>query len=438
MVQDAISAVGQGYESASEFFNPKDKKRKAEGSSSDQPIKKRIINRKQFNTMGKLARSKRAKRRKPLKKRQPRKRSKRIKRKSRRNFAASGSIKKSEYGGNIEDSQCVYLGVTSSPYEEVYTSLWRSIVKCLFKLAGQDFDNFSSSYGFVNTIRIEYYKGETNIGGVLTVGRSPTDPYASLADVLGDRWKDTIVVDSARYTITAIKLYRGDPTIPAQAYLVHMATINARHLKVQFNCTNEMTLQNRTLAGNAVTADSDDNVITNISNNPLHGKVYFGTGNYVQVKQSRYDQQKPNFVADPIKGIFLVEATASVTGVAMLKKPPSASTFLGIKSTVKCSIQPGEMKRIVAKGTHTYNINVMLDKYQKQMLNALPDEKRSIFFGNTTFIGLEKLLNSRSGENAVQVAWESNLVVKGGYIYRPKTETSAILNVNDTEVLPPS
>lgn len=332
-------------------------------------------------------------------------------------YAVYGVHHVEERRGVQTDSQCVYVGHSIASFQ-VGIDVCRAIVRALWKKAGVDISDFAlavpmsatNSY----TLSFSYLKDVTSTGSwssqpiTITLGTS----FAQLAQNLYDNF--VVLMTDASPTVEgpwqALKIYEFNLSNGVgSAYEQIMARIPASAMTVEIDFKSLLTVQNHTLA--AAGADVQDELTTNIENNPLKGKLYksmkMSNGLTCKFKPNATTTGFRNMIADIETGMIL-ESGASL-GHSMYYKPPDPFYFNSTKA-VNINLAPGAIKTDTIKFKRT----ITLDRFFQLFGNAMwrrtnqvaPFNQTWVPFGLAHVVGCEKALDSGSSEANIRVAYE--------------------------------
>lgn len=337
-------------------------------------------------------------------------------------YAKYGSIKKVEHGGVYNDSECVYIGHSTFAHEQVIPGVCRAIVRELVKQMGQDFVGWEDTIKTAVTqlqLSYRYYLGPTDnsltqVNVAVTANMSMFD----LAQALYTSWN--LIFGTTTHYIQDIWINE------VAGSLQTMATIRAFQFDLDILCVSTLSLQNRTLAGTG--AGENDQEMTDISNNPLVGKMYEGryTG-FIPDYRENLELNYTGYTSNPQTGLILAKASQSL--IAQTKKPPPAWFFHNCKKTAKAVLAPGIIRTNTIRKRQKMSLHSFLGRMARQ-IGAAQNTNIVNYMGNSTMFGLEKALNSRATEADISVAYELNQKFCIAGNYRKMTATVPILEIN--------
>lgn len=322
---------------------------------------------------------------------------------------------KTESGGTVSDPHAVYVGI-ATPYDQVTLGLCRCIVKELFRQAGDDFLDFDQ-YPFTGTnatdyrIYFAYYAGYTD--DVLTeynvdIDQPNITTYADIAVKIRNDWGIRFNDASTAPIWHIIKLF----VLDNDTLSTPIGTINCGSFSFGVKDKGTLAIQNRTLSGST---DEDKDLVTNVSNNPIYGKSYFGTKNHNGfVPVIRLPGSNTMYLIGG-KDYGIISGTYTQGGDAY-KKPPRGYTFLATREAKAIRVNPGNIKKSVVYFSWYGTMN----KYFLLMHRYISDSATNfrVPFGRASMVGFEKMLDSRVDEPDVSVGFEANHVLTFNYIYK--------------------
>lgn len=321
-----------------------------------------------------------------------------------------GSVEKYEYGGRVNDAQCIYIG-HSIASKRVIGSAFRAVVKHLFVLRGDDVKDWNALVQNSGNLKLEYTYVIDEGGAAVTANSAI--PLAGLTYTqVSENWQNDLVPfmtgDPFRdFDITFVQLYEdlGAGTI------IPRSSIFLTNYDLRFNFDSKLKIQNITAAGADDSAD-------NINANPLVGRMY--SRNKSQMNGFETTVNSPiansNFVANKDTGIF-TNGSSGPNGTH-LKKPPPAWMF-NCKSQTPLVLAPGHIKwsHIQFKQKMTWKTFFKKFKMMIQAKLLVTTNQIKINFGFAEMFALEKLVDDRTEVNNVNVAWEVSAVYGcNGYI----------------------
>lgn len=340
-------------------------------------------------------------------------------------YNVKGSVIKIENGGvhDVSTINANYIG-HSIATNQVWRSVTRAIVKALYIQAGITFTNWNDGApysGKIGTYYVSNPSSATSISGFETTVTSG-DTYIAIADALLASWRSAF---SGSIYHEFVRFYLTDES---NTVSVQVAQIMAKHFYIDFSMSSRLAVQNRTLS------QSGDDVDTDITNNPLIGKVYGVTkhwANYIEPNDRTSGDMVGKFVADANNGTLLIKS--SDTNSLQMKKPPPA-WFFGMKKETKIVCKPGE----ILNNYLTFKANMSLNTFAKKLMVTIADSStKNSEFGTVQMFGLEKLLDSQrtSGSGTtISLGYEINQTYSASGIYKKYVPSSPILEIGTTQV----
>lgn len=362
-------------------------------------------------------------------------------------YRSFGSLKKSEFGGVVNSSpfgterRVQYLGHSTMNRDEISASVARAVVRKLAMMAKLQFQSWTDviaagTGGY--KIRLRYYPSlqSTVVTTVTTPAQGGLASWQSFADAF-----ETLMVGMATGNAdipeaVEIQLMRenplgaGDP-IDDRA----IASLNAKDLKLHLYMTSAMRIQNRTLASNEVDDDMADNR-NDIENNPLVGRRYMYRGNATYEMSDKTSRQVNHLTASVDNGFieFVPQTAAELT---RWHKPPSGSYLYNCFKNSKITLKPGEIKKSYLKTEKTMKFQQFIYLFRGQLSQKLASSNDPVRckFGVSEFLGLEKVLDSRSSiEAPISLGWQIDFCVGSYVTHYVKPTTNTIMNVVEAAV----
>lgn len=327
-----------------------------------------------------------------------------------------GAILKYENGFETTDPDAVYVG-GGLPKTRLADVICMAIVRRLFDLMGQPITSFEDLiYTSTGNLQLSFnwFQGSTDTSlSQANISISSNTSYRSLAETLRGNFVSTFV--DTQHQLQDIWL--NSITGSQQTH----AIIRASDTYVDFGQITKVAIQNRTKAGTTVT-DENDEQTNAVDNNPLRCRLYESYSNavepsYRQDGEANYE----GFLAKHDTGF--INAKASNTAIAILKKLPYPSFFRKTTSTKKFILQPGEIKYASVTYQKTMNLNKLMEEHFLIFTNS---SNNVIGLGKTLFIGCSKMLDTRTSENPVLVGCEVNHLLRAKLKTRKPTAEPVI------------
>jgi len=327
------------------------------------------------------------------------KRSRVTKKKRKVNFAKKGSIFKWETGGTLADAQSIYLGHTLA-WQYVWGSAMRAVIRELFRQKGEHIVSWQDYWlGGVTTMRISFKYGDLDVNSLTQANYDfpATTTYETLAAGLGN------AIIAALAGVTRGTIY--DIWMNEQAgSLATVALVNFNQCTLHFAANSTLKVQNATLGG--VVDDGDDEV-TDIHNRPIVGKVYKSKKAHTGfIPAARYlrgtaEVGYQSYLGSSSTG--LITARNATTLIQLTKKPPAGYFFNATAKGVK--IHPGVIKYDKWSWSKDFNGSTFLNKFSPFVIIAVTGNQ-SIPIGPAQMFGLEKEIDTRSGETNISCGYQ--------------------------------
>jgi len=348
---------------------------------------------------------------------------------SRLSFEKKGVVFVQENRGTVGDSNCVYLG-HSIATSQVVLAVARAIIRALFQQCGQDIQDFGGGPGFSGTSTItiyyKYYKDVTNSGSWTTITMPFTSgSYDNMATTLITNWVANMTdpTPTVEGPWMAMKFLEFGMYTSSGATQVNQSKITATQLKVDFDFASYLCMQNQTLA--AAAEDINDELVTNVENNPLKGRLYrsknMSNGFIVKYKPNTSSSTYNNLVANRVTGVI----AATYTNIAddMYAKPPDPFYFDSTHA-VGTRLNPGDVKRDKIK----YRNSMTLDKFMSIFANSIWRNSNApvgtpwfdtwVNYGLAHMVAFEKLIDSGSSEQNIRLGYELTQYYKCKITYK--------------------
>lgn len=327
-------------------------------------------------------------------------------------FQKYGTVSVGETGGVVEDDDVVYLGHHTTPITELMKGFGRAVTRRMAQDAKMDFTAFSSAQDLFpfNTGLYEWFI-EYNAGAPATTTPAQLSlpinvafpDFEGVAAILtGGIWG--IVEGNEKIEIVKISM-RSILATPR----VVLFEIRGKDVSMKYYCSSKLSMQNRTVASNAV-----DNIeATNVANNPLVGFAYEGKGNAMRPRTNNVGTTFPSTIANLKQGIII--SSSALLGPAtgptdVYKKPLPPNSFQNVSKYAKFTLNPGEIKTSFIKSTMNYRMNDFFANVYEMLSNytAAPvsSDRRVTRMGTFKCHSMEKYLDSRFTGNKVSVAYQ--------------------------------
>lgn len=342
-------------------------------------------------------------------------------------FIKYGYVRKRENGSVVTDASAVYIGHNAIAMGDLWVSICYAITRWFARKAGQDFVSLDSQVSGLTTDpnltwRITY---KTQVDGLLNSNTSITAGGVNWGQ-MGDSLYALIRASLGAlgyFELCQIELFSGDTVANVRdfPYIV----VEAKQFMVEVVGNSNMMLQNTTLAS---VADADGDMEDNVTNNPLTGKMYEGSGQNFPVSFQNVTvgptlNTSPN--TDQDSGIVTFDYSALNAMSAIMRnhliKPPPYWHFSGMTGNQSIIMKPGEIRRSNVKSVVKHSIMKWIQLCLPYFTGGVSTAKAQNikFLGKVHFFGLERLLDSRSDEAPLRLAYEVNLTTSAIAYYHP-------------------
>ncbi len=322
-----------------------------------------------------------------------------------------------ENGGVSESPDCTYIGHAMC-YDSLVKQVARSIVRRLFlqirqcprSWTEQIRPNDGGAAKNVCEVRIYYQTNVHLVLGTLSSAFQNIDTMDTIADWVVTSLKFTTNTDEMRM-FRSIQL---DTTNTAGDLSLPLALLNFQDLDVHMGVKSALALQNRTLGAVATDNSKDD-----VTNNPLEGKSYGGSGNgsHMHIMDSSSNLATNHFFGSRDKGLIAFDPTDTTVTAGMkavLRRPPTGNAFVKKVSVGTVRLGPGNIK----KSVWHFGRKMRFGAWQKALHNYFffngANQVCIVPFGKFEFFGFEKLCRTGVGSSPVSVGYELNQTI-GAY-----------------------
>jgi len=343
------------------------------------------------------------------------------------NFNKRGSVSKMESGGTVTGAQCVYVGHSTNG-DQVWRSVGRALVKELYKQAGYDIISWEDPIPFAaaeeHFLTMDFFINPDDpivtVGGVPSYGVGTTFDDVSNGIVVELSNANRGYAANSGLELQRIILFNGDSTANNRTLL---GSIQLSSFMLNIEISSKLKVQNSTLAHDGT--DENDELSTDVRNNPVHGKVYHSKGwtnGFTMTFRER--TSAPTFYGfTPEYDSPLISQDGSALAQKQLLKPPGGYTFKA--NATACRMNPGDIKYDKWFFSCKIGFNNFVKK-MSDMLNRITAPSASPMvaadFGRVGMIGLEKLLDTRTSEAPLLIGYEIEQVYKcAGYNSRPSS-----------------
>lgn len=344
-----------------------------------------------------------------------------------------GFVSRREVGDVItdKDNTAIYVAHSTMPQRLVTITLWKAMIKRLFKSKGVIIKNDSipllpNSYND-NEIRLDYKERDGGIvktqSWTITLNTTTLDQLAAAIYTWfnTNAGKETCPKICLRIQLVEIWVFALTP------YPMEPVTIDLTELKVEVYAKSQLKIQNRTI--NSTGNDTSDDV----DNVPIHGKFFeFKTnGTIFRDYATPSGTGGSNVTTHPQTGC-LPDLPPVTTGTTMYKSVPLVSQLVGVKGTGSAHLNPGEIKTSVMKDSLNVGFNRLISLlYSKtDMGTNANDGLQQYWIGTTRLYGFEKQINAvvPTLENQFNLAYEHSIeigvvpIVRNNYHTAPRVD----------------
>ena len=334
-------------------------------------------------------------------------------------YAKKGYIRYVEHGDVVNHADCVYIGHALAT-QQLTNAVCSAIVRMLFQKMGHN----------INAMTQQVQRKPSGTAPVVTPGILAwyyrVGPGADPVEV------QLVLNVNQTYANAALQLENsiyatvsGNPTEDFQIYQVQFyeegeisslpsAVLLVESMMVHLSCSSSLAVQNRTL-GNTGSVDGGESS-TDVSNNPIGGKLYSGWGNGTGPRYAgNASGAMDSMVAKYNTGVITFNPTSSGVGIAaqaILRRPPASQSLLGVKKTTGVMLQPGKIRN----SKIFYKSTMQMSKFWQKMNTVIgrsSTQDTKVNMGTFELLAMEKKCNTRAaGEATISVGYELNQVYR--------------------------
>jgi len=319
-----------------------------------------------------------------------------------------------EFGGTTSNANCGYVGhgMAVDKLTELFAN---TVVKYLFEKAGFSVNNFQKKINGDQTnvhntpshkIKWTYRIGE---GEALLTAFAPIgadDTWREAGSTLVGGLYAAVTGSDEEYHIIGWQLYSlEDLALPDQKTLIATAQMNELYATLHFSSI--LNIQNQTLGSGA-----GDDLVTDVTNNPLEGKIYSAWGNGITL--SAYNigagvaDGSNGFVANHQTGVSTFDASGANITTEMqfiLNRPPSPAAFNEIVKMNSIRLPAGGIKKSFISYKKVYKLQTLFNVLLSD-LRSNPVYRRHAI-GKYQLIALQKLCRT-GAEQPIALGYEVN------------------------------
>jgi len=319
-----------------------------------------------------------------------------------------------EAGGVTTSSACGYVGhgVAVDKITELFSN---SVVKYLFERAGFSVNNFQKKINgdqiTAHTtpsykIKWSYRIGEGSFIATSFALITADKTWREAGSTLVSGLYAAVGGSDEEYHILAFNLYAlEDIAIPDEKTILATAQMNELYATLQFSSV--LNVQNQTVGSAA-----GDDLMTDVTNNPLEGKIYSAWGNGLTLSayniNSGIVDPSNGFIADHQKGI----STFDISGLTItpemqliLSRPPSAAAFNEKVKMNSIRLPAGGIKKSFIQYKKIYKLQTLFNVLLKDFRSNPTYRRENI--GKYQLIALQKLCRT-GAEQPITLGFEVN------------------------------
>lgn len=302
-----------------------------------------------------------------------------------------------ETSGTITASNVAFVGHTTHPVEVIRNEAWRSLMTRLMLSAGcyiqaQELvlnevvvgDKITIAYRLIqdtSPTTLDYpVAGSISLQDLVTWFSDPTRPWmvpTSQTDQVQFLWVKFIPLEAATNPV------------------LMMSYIHLEGARVTLTAKSHLKFQNRTPAG------TDQNE-QNVSNVPIAGKLFAGTGTGAQYGRINGS----NFIANSVYGVIAGTSSA----MSGLDTVPDITNFKRVKYTGKAKLDPGDLKTSTLSATLSGDFSSIIGASAQSGLSGSGTFQLLKKSGKYQFFVYERMIDMHdAGEVDMLLAYELKL-----------------------------
>lgn len=336
-----------------------------------------------------------------------------------------GSRANIEQGGvlSVITSTSAYVGHGVAA-KQVALAACRAIVKELYRQKGENIVRwFDSPKTSPSTFQLSYwyYTSEADAAPTqVNLAIDGTTTYYVVAENLFTSFNANLSLGARiSYIWFNDKNFQG-----GTEYGQTTASIDPDCFNLNYYITSTIMIQNCSKGGTTGGETADDDLVTEVTKNPLVGKVYKSTkwsnGFYPKARPQANDGSWTGFIADNTYGYIAANGVNNAS--PDLVKPPPGYWFDGAKSS-GCTLAPGEIRYLKWK----FRTTIGCGNFWKRYVTWTNGTTVGFPFGPCEMIGLEKMIDCRAGEHNIELHYQINQHY--GCFGRSSNKPSATINV---------
>lgn len=381
-----------------------------------------------------------------------------MKRPSFKETLTNGIVRRTEYGGNVTDSECVYICAGLAYYRYVQ-NIGFSLVKTLFKSIGVNVPMLEANPSNRGVLRLIFtqspvtgppaYPGSHHRTDSVDFHWSeltqfPTIMQFLLTEIFGNN--PVTYSRHLKYIELHLKDYTAVDLTAARTQLVR--SFDAAQFQIKITTTVSLTVQNVTLSNSTdasgLSADKHD-----VAANPVKGVLYLspkrqnGFINEFISGVTELDEvtglpfhSDTYFYPDGTSGMYTVgygslyADGATPRNAASFMKPPIANEFGRNIKLGKIHLNPGEVKKLKMVTKESWGLDFMAEMTRPWYAATSADRPRDPFpAGQAMMVAFEKSVDARRGGDAdVSIDWETNSTYASSVYLKKRIYTTRVDN----------
>lgn len=320
-------------------------------------------------------------------------------------YGASHVVERSGVFSADTNGAC-YLG-HGCDTEQFWVNVCRAIVRKLYRDAGEEIYDWEVPVSGALNSRFLQIAWQTNVDSdnlLLDNTLIGAISYNGVASVLYSRFTNLFVESDSNIVIQHVSLFNN---VAVTGDSLTTSRLVMSDTTVYYKLTSMMKLQNASIAG-TTTVDQADEDSTNVTKNPLVGKLYYSKSRQNGFKLSVVRALNPPTddvitVAGRGTGVVLwgTSATTSALMNELYRKPPPGRQF-NLKA-VPWGISPGQIKSITWTDTRKIKLHTLIEKLKTSFTQNITTQYQNV--GKFQMVGLEKKMACQSNENPIVVHW---------------------------------
>lgn len=324
--------------------------------------------------------------------------------------------------GTVNDTDVVGVAhgvAVGSIMLSVVDALWRK----LYEHAGYDLCDWDAVPEVTADLFTVTYGWRDTVNSAVINTRSVAFVIADTHEDIGIKIRDDILNASVFANDTFVMEYiRIVPVAGTAVDKLIMGHLCTRNMTVSVRQTSLLVLQNRT-PGAAAT----DDLVTDITNNPLTGRVWdFNYNNFMA--RGAYSGNAGLTLDPRFGGQSITVPTVAVAGIG--NKVPGPSDLKYTTSTNRVLLNPGALKKSHLSFAMTLTINAFFSKIKNYLKNATGPTADTnlapVFIGKSRVFMFEKMCDTGAGTQNATIGYELSSVYGAKIVRAAHTFTRRI------------